>query len=301
MLKPTSSFNERRAPLSPQPLERGGVFSFDVGNGISFRLYADNRPRNLEIAALQKGMVLLADGEELIEEGAGFGVPIAMYSDHTYFSRTAQIHVHKQTQDAGVVSKIYLLDAISRKQMHGAFIDDGFYSLVHKTFERAYLHRQRLRPVFDRVMQLRKTLGMQTQFVKMAPRGRVTITYYCSAGSVRVHVDLSAVNKKHCREILLLNEQGATFFRKFFCTDRTLQVDRQIGAWRKVTAKQASFSNLKGSVSFTLENVAGAELFSGREKVKDRFSWAGMTYALDPSLQSFDYAVKVTNKLLSPV
>jgi hypothetical protein len=235
----------------------------------------------------------MADGAELVEEGAGFGVPIAMYADCTFFSSTAQVYQRKQADKSVVVSKVFLLDTVSRKQVHGAFVNDDFYSLLHKTFEKAYLSRGRVRPVFDWIMRLRKTLGVQTRFVKVAPRGKVAVTFHCHPNFVNVFADFSALDKAQCREILLLNEQGATFFQSHSDSNGIKLQDRQIGAWAKVTAKRAAFSDVAGRLSFSLENLNGAMLYRGREYVKDRFSWAGMTYALNPKALNFSYEIKI--------
>jgi hypothetical protein len=277
----------------PQHARIEEVFTFKADKELAFRLYPDNRPRNLEIAALQKGIVLMSKGAELIEEGAGFGVPIAMYADCTFFSSTAQIYLEELSEKAAVISKVYFLDTVSRKQLRGSFINEGLYSLFHKTFTKAYLNTENLRPVFDWIMSFRKALGVETQFVKAASKGKVTVTYTLFPDAIKVHVDLSALDKARCREILILNEQGASVFRKHTDSEGTVLRDKQIGGWAKVTAKQASFSDVAEQISFSLENIRGATLYRGREQIKGRFSWTGMTYGLNPHASSFDYTIKL--------
>lgn len=246
----------------------------------------------MEIAALQKGLVLVYNGSELIEEGAGFGVPITKYFDRSFFSRTATVYVKEQDESSVIITKVFLLDAISKKQVRGSNINDGFYSIFHKMFEKSYLHLGNMRSFFDLVMRLRKTIGVETQFSKVSPRGKVIVTYHCFSDHIKVCADFSEVDKAGCKEILILNEQGATFFRKnskgneVFC-------DKKIGAWNKVAAEKTEFSDIGDNISFSMEKRDGAILYCGREQVKDRFSWAGMTYALSPKTSIFNYTIRL--------
>ncbi len=74
---------------------------------VSVRLYPDTRPHIGKIARLQKGLVLVVNGREWIEEGYGFGVPIIEVDGQTYISRSASIE-----QQGDTLSKRYVLDTV---------------------------------------------------------------------------------------------------------------------------------------------------------------------------------------------
>jgi hypothetical protein len=240
-------------------------------------------------------LVLIAHAAELIEEGAGFGVPIAKYTDKTYFSTNAEVYVKRITEENVVLTKVFFLDAVSKKQVRGANINDSFYTVFHRAFEKAYLNRPFLRPVFDWTMKVRNELGVTTQFIRLSPKGEVVVTYDCFPNTVKVNVDLSGVEKASCREILILNEQGAEVFRRYSDSEGVVLYDRQIGGWAKVTAKNAAFSDTGRCVSFSVENEEAASLYRGWERVKDRFSWAGVTFGLSPVTSSFNYKINIRN------
>jgi hypothetical protein len=246
----------------------------------------------MEIAALQKGLVLLVNGLEVVEEGAGFGVPIAKYSDATYFSRTATVYVEEQNQIFKEIKKVFLLDSVSKKQVHGASVNDSLYSVLHAAFEKAYIHRRKMRSVFDWIMRLRKTIGVETHFADAPPHGQVTVTFHCYPDQIRVSADFSKLDAANCREILLLNEQGATFFRRFRSGNKVSE-GTEIGAWTKVDAARGEYSDTRERILFSVEKKDGATLYCGWEQVKDRFSWAGMTFSLNPKTSTFNYAIQL--------
>ena len=110
-------------------LNSSAPITVNVGNRVSFRLYRDTRPHCLEISPLQKGLVLLLSSKELIDEGIGFGVPIVMYEDKTYFSSSAD--VTRVRGNNNVLIKSFLLDTISRKRVGKvSYINDRFYSFL---------------------------------------------------------------------------------------------------------------------------------------------------------------------------
>jgi len=263
-----------------------------VGSRVSFRLYRDTRPHCLEISQLHKGLVLLLDGKELIEEGIGFGVPVVKYEDETYFSSSADST--ETLNERNVLVKSFLMDTISRKRVgKAAYINESVYSFFHRFFEKTYLNWKKLTFLFNAIMELRRILKVETDFVKATPRGTITLTYTCLPDMVKVSVDLTGLNRAGYKQILFLNEQGSTFFRKYVDSDGLTLSDQDIGAWAIVEAEEASLSDFAGSLTFTLRKVKAAQLFRGWESTRGRFSWAGLSYSLRPETVAFDYVIKL--------
>ncbi|MCL4430219.1 MAG: hypothetical protein M1167_05655, partial [Chloroflexi bacterium] len=108
-----------------QPINLQKPITIDLTDRLSVRLYTDCRPSCLETGALQKGLVMLLDDRELIEEGVGFGVPIVKYADKTFFSSTADVSIRK-IGSACTLTKLYRLDTVSLKKFgRASYIDDG--------------------------------------------------------------------------------------------------------------------------------------------------------------------------------
>ena len=51
--------------------------AFNVSDSVVLKVYSNTNPQNMKIANLQKGLILLCDGIDVIWEGTGFGVSIA--------------------------------------------------------------------------------------------------------------------------------------------------------------------------------------------------------------------------------
>ena len=263
----------------------------DLTDRLSVRLYRDCRPNCLETGALQKGLVLLLDGRELIEEGVGFGVPIVKYSDKTFFSSTADLSIQK-IGSACTLTKVYTLDTVSLKKFgQTAYIDDSFYSPLRKTFQSLYLKHKKLTPVFNKVMELRDLANMKTEFVTVKPRGTVTVNYTCKPDSIDIQADFSKIALSKCCEVLVLNEQGSGIFEKYVDSSGLHLFGRKIGAWETVTANQASLQSVRGEISFNLQKVGGATIFRGWERTRKRFSWAGLSYSMRPTNGTLGYSI----------
>ena len=255
------------------------LLHFGLANELSVRLYTDSRPHCMETAPLQKGLVLMLDDEELIDEGIGFGVPVVKYEDKTYFSTSAEVQVQKNNSVFSV-KKTFILDTVSKKLWRNTIIDDEFYSVWRKRFAKLYLRRRELSPLLNKVMELREIAKVKTEFLKVKSRGAITVNYEVQPAIINISVDCSDLMLSACEEVLVLNEQGSNIFGEYADTSGLKLVGSKIGAWATVTATNASLLNPKNQLFFTLPKTSGATLFRGYEKTRNRFSWAGLSYSL---------------------
>ena len=268
----------------------------NLTNRLSVKLYVDSRPHCMETAPLHKGLVLVVDGQEVIEEGMGFGVPVVKYHDKTYFSSSADVKIEKN-QSILIVNKTFILDAISRKKFwRSAYIDDDVYSLARKKFEKLYLSNKKFSPFFNEIMELRNLAKIKTEFQKVKPRGIIKVNYEIQASEINVKADFSDLTLDGCEELLVLNEQGSNTFDTYLDADGVKLVGNKIGGWDEATADQAFMLSSKSKVSFCLQRKRGALLFRGWENTKSRFSWAGLNYSLRPNCGIFDYSIRLIQK-----
>jgi uncharacterized protein YlbG (UPF0298 family) len=246
----------------------------------------------METAPLQKGLVLMLDNKELIEEGMGFGVPVVKYADKTYFSTSATVLVQKNPS-ACELKKTFVLDAVSRKLWRNSYINDEFYSVWQKRFAKLYLTHKELSQLLNKFMELREIAKVKTEFIKVKSRGTITVNYEVHPTVVNVRVDYSDLMLNACQEVLVLNEQGSTIFGEYFDTSGLKLAGNKIGAWTAVSATRASLLNQEKKLSFSLPKNSGATLFRGYEKTRNRFSWAGLSYSMAPNHGTFDYSIRL--------
>jgi hypothetical protein len=270
----------------------------EINEKVSCRLYEDTRPYYLEIAPLQKGLVLVLDGKELIEEGAGLGVPVIIYKDEPYFSSTAKTTIIQQKKPT-ILMKSFVMDSVSRKKFGTAgYVNKRLYFRFHKLFQNFYVRKTHLTPVFNKGIELMKLFGINTEFVKVQPRGIVNIKYTCNSelASIKIGAIFNQLSKNNCQEIILLNEQGASFFRKYSDSNGQILMDEEIGAWTQVNATEASLANTSDTLSFSLKKMENAHFLRGREKIPNRYSWVGFSYSIHPKSNDFSYSIKLETK-----
>jgi hypothetical protein len=260
----------------------------DLSSGLALRVYPDRRPGNLEIAGIHKALILLRCGVELLEEGAGFGLPIAIFRDKTLFPGSATLRTI-QLEPYPIIEKSYKMDTISVKTLRGTRISDALYHPAHKIFSIIYFTLGSLRPAFDKVIELRDTAGVKTSFQKTESRGRVNVCYSIHQGLIEV--EARAEMNDGCKELIMLNEQGASTFRVCKEGNSTL-IDDEIGAWCKMDALEATFSSLNGELSFTVIRPTDTVFRRGRESVRGRLSWAGLSLSFG-TRDPIKYTIKI--------
>lgn len=268
-------------------------FTLDFADGISLRIYPDTRPHCLETAQLQKGLVLMFHGKELIEEGVGFGLPVLKYRDKTYFAGHADTFITKSGGKHTIV-KEYKMDTVSKKKLgKSAFMNDKFCSFAHRLFEKVYLKDTKLKPIFNKMMELRQAVGINTEFVTVRPRASITVHYACNPDTIRINVEVNSIISTRCKELLILNEQGSSHFRNYSDSSGLKLSGNRIGAWEEIRDYEPTFSTTCNDVAFSLQKVRHAKMLRGWEWTKGRFCWAGVSYSLHPNLSQFGYTIRL--------
>ena len=178
-----------------------------------------------------------------------------------------------------IIEKTYEMNLVSIKSLKNyGRISDVLYQPIHRAFTKLYLNYEMLRPLLDWILENRTRIGISTTFKKIKSRGNVKIAYKIGTNTINIKVYPNL--EPGCIKLVLLNEQGAAIFRKY-SDNRQVLVDRNIGAWQPVQGDSATFSDLQGSVSFSITKPTGADFHRGREYIKERFSWSGLALSFN--------------------
>ena len=263
-------------------------FTFSVSNSISLRVYADTRPMNLKIADLEKGLILMLDGVELVGEGIGFGVPIIRDAKNTFFSGTSRVLVSQQN---GIfrIRKEYSMDRVSRETLGNARLENRKARVLIDYLSALYQRHRYLR--FLSLKDLTSRLGIRARFVSVPSIGKVIVTYEVVDRKIRVHVDFGSISADEVETLFVLNEQSSAYFRTYLDSDGSRFFDDRIGAWEDVTAEWASVLETQRNVGFRLRKVANSVLCRGRESLRGSMDWIGLDYELARGTRIFEYEI----------
>lgn len=281
---------------TPLPIRRNSELSkvdkytISLSNSLALRIYSDTKPHNSHIADLQKGLILVHKGAETIGEGTGFGVPVLLYSDETYFSGSSQVCLSRQN-DLKIIRKEFFMDKVSRKRIGRVKLENQRLRAILRYMAEVYQKHRHFRLLT--LKNLPRSVGVHTSFVKTVPAGNVIVTYGISQNRIRVKTDLSFLKRENLQKIFMLNEQGSRFFRRYANSNDKKLVDKQMGAWETIEAEWASITDLKGKVGFRLWRTNDTVLRRGREFLKDCLDWIGLDYEINPKSTVFEYEIEI--------
>jgi hypothetical protein len=245
---------------------------------------------------IQKGLILLYEGQELCEEAVGFGVPILKRGLQTIFPGVLELIPLKSSFTSGMQArfKMNLEEKIAR-QNSGTINNRLLYASKNRL---AALIRRLpfLRGLLTHSSNLlRSTFAWETTYEPGDFSTQVSLTYSIDAQTGRITVELEGLDfeKLGITEVIVMNEQGARFFDHYQDSDGNSLSSNEIGCWDQVKAAEASFINQKDQISFSLPQVDGAKLYRGRELIGNRLAWSGFGYSFPPSLDHFKYVITV--------
>lgn len=230
----------------------------DLGNGLSARVYADTRPHVGKITPVHKGLVLVKDGEELIEEGYGFGVPIVIYSGRSFLSQHAEVET---SPDAKRIVKRFVIDT-----------EDTWTQLLRRKYRA--------------VPPLGNIVFTQT----VTAPGVIDVTVDFSGLEVQPELVYLA-NEQGARPFTLYSDSSGV--SRIF-DDRPDTPDQ----WVPATADRTCFTALARKVRFCVETQPGQTKYVGRERYFQYrwsglflLSWAGTDIELERPEGRYRYRI----------
>jgi hypothetical protein len=261
-----------------------------VSDSLALRVYSDTRPHNGKIAELQKGLILIHKDRETVGEGTGFGLPVLICSDETYFSEKVQVYLAQQ-ENASVVRKEFYMDKIARNQFRNVKMENPKLRVMLRYIAGLYQRRKGLRNLTLKDLYMK--MGIQSNFVKTPPAGKIIVTYRINRGIVHVKADFNHLAKRNLQRIFMLNEQGAKFFRKYTDSDDIELTDKQIGAWNTIETEWASLMDMRGVFGFRLRKLENSILHRGQEFLEGSLDWVGLDYEVNPKNAVFEYDIEI--------
>lgn len=278
-----------RLPVPKQtPIELG------EGKSLLFQ-ESTQQSRDYPTWRLQKGSVLVVGNNELAEEGLGFDVPLLKFGDQNVFPGTARTSFNI-IDGSSIIEVDYDLDFIKKLTRQGRKIKSRTIYRVEAYL--GWLHREYplLREAGDRLFgQLRHFFGIKSVFEKGVSAGNIRVVYTIpqTGSTLNISVDLSNLKRDGLTEIIIENEQGASYFDGYRDSNGMRLSGKRIGTWDEVIAERASFVDSGNHIIFTIIKVRNARLFRGREFAPGRLAWSGLNYVLPPDTTAFDYDIEL--------
>jgi len=262
-----------------------------ISKALSLRLYADTRPRRQLIARLQKGLILVSNGMELVGEGIGLGVPAVRHRDRTYFPGASTLEIRRTRTHTTAVKK-FTLNLNSERTLRNIRIETETIRTLRRSLDRLYMTHKHLRLLM--IENLLRRTGVKRDFVQTEPVGSAAVTYKITQQHIKVRAEFKLPERGGFQKIYLLNEQGSKHFRKYSDSTGKVLFDKDIGAWETVNADWACVQSVEDDLGFRLWKLKEATLYRGRESLKDIFDWTGLDYEAHPKKTCLEYDIELT-------
>jgi hypothetical protein len=267
-----------------------------ISSGLILKLGAAGDENDYPTSSLQKGILLSLGGQDLAEEGVGFGVPVLKSGLTTIFPGAVELAwlqrgaIHEATARFGM----NLTERIT-SQGSGSVQSQMFYQV--KNLMAAVIRRYSpLRGALTGASNvLRRWFGWETTFEDIGLQGNVTVTYTIDphTGVIHIEVDASDLGVGDITEVVVMNEQGARSFDQYCDSSGVVLHGKEIGCWDVVEAEWASFRSGTHGLAFSLAQVKDTSLFRGRELIGSRLAWAGFGYSFSPAIQRIRFEVRL--------
>lgn len=247
-------------------------------------------------ARLKKGVILVSGGQELVEEGMGFGVPILKQGMRTIFPGDVKLAT-RAMETVDEISALFTLNLEERITRPGkrSVESNMLYSLKNYLAMLIRKYPSLRVPLMALSNGIRTGFDLETTYLDSAFSTQVMMMYSINRETslVRIEVDTAELNGKGITEIVVMNEQGAPSFDQYHDSDGLTLRGGEIGCWDEVTAEEASFISDRHHLAFTLGQVSGTKLYRGRELVASRLAWSGFGYSFSPEIQSFSCDLRI--------
>jgi hypothetical protein len=129
------------------------------------------------------------------------------------------------------------------------------------------------------------------QFVPIASRGQIEVTYTVDAAGLSIQVKPLALAPGFS-EVGILNEESAAF-DDFAAGGQPTLLGGSFGTWVPVTGSWARLQSKELGVQWSVPPIPGAALYGGRELVSPGFDWAGLDYIFPAAFAGASYHVNV--------
>jgi hypothetical protein len=266
--------------------------TFSISDSIALRIRSDAKPHNMKIADLQKGLIFLHNGVEVVGEGTGFGIPIVKYVDETVFSGSSLLFVSRKGNLVSI-RKEFFMDLLARDIFRNLKMENRKIRLILDYFSILYQMHKRLARSILLAKNVLLVFGVKSSFLRIPSRGKVIVTYVIDQNRIMVNLNFSFLDRIGLDKVFVLNEQGTRFFRIYTDSNGQRLVDEEIGAWDDVLADSAKITDCQNRVGFSAKNVKGSILRRGREHSRDSLDWVGLDYEFNLESDVFEYEIEI--------